>query len=361
MQYKALTVCRPMCLILPVVVVCAVAPAADPDVDRLIGALRSRSNEERQVAILRVANLGVKAVDAVPELIVAIQDGDEAIRVCAKQALVAIGTPAIAPLERLVGNSNCSPDARYMSLLGLAEIEAHPSNVVFDALKSQHDQVRLGAAVALGVVRADGSVKSLAAAADDTAAPVRAQVAQSLGSLKSDVDITIPALKKLLKDSDAWTRTYAAEAVANFGADAASAKDLLMHATEDEYEIVRVAACRALSRVSLDRESLRAIIACLNDTTFPVREAALLALARARIIPASALPRVISMVGAAEGSPVVRACAARVLGVATPPAIDALPALRSAAKGDEDEYVRKQAAESVTRIVAKLKQKEFRD
>lgn len=183
--------------------------------------LKGADAQNRREAITAAGSLHIKT--AVPDLIAALNDGDDQIRAKAAEALWSLG-----------------PDSH----------EAAPALAA--RLKDPNAGVRLNAAGALGAIGSDAAVVglgSLRGALRDADPYVRAQAADSLGKFGPAAGPAASELITALKDRDTNVRTAAAYALAELGAAAREALPALNDLAKERNGDVRTAALYALKEI----------------------------------------------------------------------------------------------------------------
>jgi HEAT repeat protein len=208
--------------------------ATQHDVPAAAAGLASADPAVRTRAACDLRKMGRDAEPAMPRLVALLDDGSPVDgSVCgertwrfrnvddmtspgeqAASALVAIGTPAYAPLKKaLAGPAWIGRRNAAWGLGALHESEAVPA--LIDALKDTDAGVREQVAWALGAIGDKRAVDGLMGALGDAAAGVRKQAAWALGALGDRR--AVPALTKCLKDTDAGVRKQAAWALGAIG------------------------------------------------------------------------------------------------------------------------------------------------
>ena len=291
-------------------------------VDSLNWAMRDEKPAVQSRLAKVVAKIQAAAKPRVPGFIRAMADEDQGVRSRAAKQLGYIGAQAgqaVQPLIEALGDKQWA--VRLAVAEALAKIAPNSKGVqqalMRTARKDGHWWVRKAAAA--GLLRAhppvlDNAVEALR----DNNLSVRMGIAWELGQLGPAAGPAIPALVKALGDENGSVRDSAARALGKIGPPARAALPALRKALTDKHEDTRVDA--ALSLWRLDPSSAGA-----------------------------ALPVIVEMLVAKH--PQRRVTGALVLGQMGPAAKKAIPALKEALK-DEDEDVRKAAAEALKKIQA---------
>lgn len=302
----------------------------------------------------------------------------------------------VAELRELYIGTNPDSIKRWLIKLGL-----------MNERKSRSDEEILDDLVALG----EKSVPALIEALKDNNHKVREIVISVLGTIGKDSDAIkiIPALIQTLKSEDAYDRQNAACALGQIGPSARQAVPALIRSLKDTDNKVRISAFWALHYIEpavASKEVVGPLIEAMGDNNESVQIDAAKALGAIGPAAEEAVPSLIKTLknktegeashplfglsllieaaralgeigpAAKESVPALiklleselgdedndawisaedaRCCAAEALGKIGPEAKEAVPALVEALK-DEDEYVRKAAAEAMEKIEAKTK------
>lgn len=159
----------------------ALGPIGSAALPTLVKALEGDEDEAvRASAAGALAQMGPEAKPAMPALVAAIRDEKRGVRLAAANALVQIGADAVADLT--------------------------------EALNSDDTGTQLVAARALGQMGTDG-FPALVEALENGNMFAKFQAASVLGFMGAGANDAIPALEKLLDDSDRSVQTAAAEAL----------------------------------------------------------------------------------------------------------------------------------------------------
>jgi HEAT repeat protein len=313
----------------------------DPEaVPALLEAMRGEDTKLRALAVEALGGIGVRASEAVPDLVAALADDAWEERRRSRHAspldtraeyvvnpvvdaLGRIGSPAVGPLVESLRAGKAATRRRAASALAaVSPATARPVGALVLALEDVEPEVRAEAARALATVgpRAREAATALVKAMGDSAWEVRRHAANALGALGPDVaSVSVPALEKALRDADRDVARSVSNALASLGEPAVLA--LLQALTDDSIESV--------DPMSMEGE---------------VENPAVDGLAWMGPVAVPALVYALAAPG-----PKVRARAARALASMGARAAPALPALVKAAK-DPDESVRHEATEAIRRI-----------
>jgi HEAT repeat protein len=282
-------------------------------------ALRSHDREVRVEAIRTLSAVGINSADAVPDLIVLLDDWSADVRAQAAKTLGGMGTDAQVALTTLAAHFS-DPD---------------------HSVRRQS----LDAALKIGP-RSFMAAPFLAALDSDD--PETVQLASSaIGRLGQLDESAVPALRRATNGRRADVRLFAIQSLASLGPKAKDAVPELRAALNDADARVREQALNALSQLGSGSGTTGALAAALTTADTKLRDAAALALNRAPSVDASAVSPLIQALG--SRTPGIRQIAARSLGKAGTAAKDATPALEQALK-DPDPNVRREAATAIGRI-----------
>lgn len=190
----------------------------------------------------------VEPTEAIPDLVLALEDQDPVKRKESAQALGCIGkeaATAIPALTQTLGDEKKWVRIAAARALGQIGPEAIPS--LTQALENQDASIRAAAAWGLGYIgsEANEAIPVLIQALGDEDETVCQAAAWALGGIGSAV---VPTLIQVLEDKDLDTnlRKYAAIALGQAGTEAEEAIPNLILALEDESEEVRTGAKIAL-------------------------------------------------------------------------------------------------------------------
>jgi HEAT repeat protein/lysophospholipase L1-like esterase len=195
-----------------------------------------------------------KDAAAVPTLLAALGDPDEAVRRESARALGRLGTaadPARPGLHRALRDPRQSvrwAASRALFDLGVRTSELGPLE---EALSSDDPYVRGFAAFSLGELGAPAreAVPALAAALRHPDGYTRGGAVAALAKLGPEAAAAVPALREGLASADGDRRWKAARTLGRIGPAAAAAVPALVKSLEDPNEHVRMHAARALARI----------------------------------------------------------------------------------------------------------------
>jgi HEAT repeat protein len=200
---------------------------------------RNAAGEKLRIAGLQaMIAFGENAVEAVPDLVDALNDNDPFVRWYATRMVGSVGREAkeaVPILIRLLDSKIKMPRIRYQSLL--------------DSGRESQETLQLMAATALGAIgpEARAAIPSLIRALDAHDSSLRLAVAEALGQIGSADPAVIPALSRAMTSSvHNDLADHAATALGSLGEAAIPALIRGIHEHDPE---VRVRAAQALSRM----------------------------------------------------------------------------------------------------------------
>ena len=200
-----------------------VAPAADPEVLRLVAALADTDPAARRRAAQDLASFGPEAAPALVALTAALGDRTPDVRLRAAEAIGRIGPaarPAVPALAQALRDADPMVRAEAAKSLGLmAEAAAAAVAPLAAALASPEVAVRREAAKALARVGrgAEPALGALLEALGDKDKTVRAQAARALGRIGPPARGAVPALTAMSRDSDVIVSREARTALESIG------------------------------------------------------------------------------------------------------------------------------------------------
>lgn len=251
----------------------AFAQVGEASIPALTTLLADADVQKRWTAAYALNSIGSpKTADP---LIVALNDRDERIRDLATSALTRIGKDAIEPLAKAAKNENV--DVRLAAINALGGM-ARPDtiSILHAALKDDEPIIRDAAVAALGNTGSAKAIPALTEAIQNKDTKVRADAVQALVKLGRD---SLEVMVEASKDKDWQVRRAATDGLGMLGlADAVPALNRLI---VDEDDRVRTAAGLAIARIGPSaRLSITPLINTLKDKSDEVRDAAAYALAK---------------------------------------------------------------------------------
>ncbi len=235
--------------------------------------LGSQDAAERLRAANELGFMRTKAASAVPDLIGALQDEHEPVRVTAAYALGALGAAAIGPLMAALDDEQEAEFFAHDTTInvssvahGLALVGAPAAPRLIDALASPLEHVRANAAYALSEMGEAGSlaVDHLIAAISDPSQAVARHAVSALGMIGEPADRIVAAIAKAYDTADDESlRSYMMQACIRLGRKAEAAIPTLEKATRDDFAYVRAFAVEALARIDT-ADALRATVPFLR-------------------------------------------------------------------------------------------------
>lgn len=192
--------------------------------------------------------------NGIPQLIAALGDKDEAVRLNAAYELGAVGAPAVPALIEIwreASRSGVEAESFRHATYALSGIRAPAVPALIDTLQDENESIRTSAAYALGDIgsAAQESVPSLTQALGDESAWVRRHATEALGIIGQPAQDTVSALTGMLHDEHYWIRDNAARALARLGSAAEAAVPTLTNTLNDENRYVRFHAMFALKQI----------------------------------------------------------------------------------------------------------------
>jgi HEAT repeat protein len=205
---------------------------------------------------------------AVPELIKALDDPSETVRIRALLILGTIGREArlaVMPVAKLLEHK----DARFRLLaalvLGAMHEEGRPAaKLLANALRDQEPKIRFVAADSLYQI-GPPAIPFLIAAAKDVNGEIRIQAFRTLGRFLESEE-ALEALAVGLKDKDRKVRAVAAASLSRLGAFAKSTLAKLLESLEENDLDLQVNAFTAVMGLGMHRDKdLREALTSLNE------------------------------------------------------------------------------------------------
>ncbi len=269
---------RSCLLALAVAFLCSVAWGADAQ--ELAAKLGSGTAAERSAAADALADMGIGAQAAVPQLIAVLASPDADVRWHAARALGVIGdAKAVPALRKLTTDTEALVRAQSIYALGLLKSDDKESlTAIVAGLKDKEVQVRRAAVRALSMIKADRKVTiplvvDLLKDADPNVAT------RALHSITEAGAEAVPALTAALTHPEA--RYWACIALAEMGPQAKDAVPGLIKVLADEQPQNRLQATIALAEIGpVAKSAVLDLTKLLGDKSEPVRNAAVFALGR---------------------------------------------------------------------------------
>ena len=279
----------------------------------------------RCAATWALGQIGSPAIDAVPVLLLALEDPDKTVRSNAAKSLGQIGKQDIALLPDLVRAMNDeSWGVRINAAYAVYRTDRSKWDIVLplltEALNHENDDVRYDAVDVLGDIKApiQDVMPLLVNALNDEDASVRRCAAKALGKIGDPA--AVPVLREALQ-AEGWSMVQAV-VVALTQIDAPEALETLISALSDTDYTVRYHVSDALEKMNPPpKDAVPALIGVLNDTDPWARRQAARALGK--IGDPAAVPMLIENL--THGDPRVREAAVDALKkIATPEALKAV-------------------------------------
>jgi HEAT repeat protein len=233
--------------------VSALARLGKAAVPHLARALREQDPNIRQAAAFYLGRMGPEAAPAVPDLALALQDKEDAVRIEVAAALRHVGrSAAAAAVPALIQSlEDPSPSVRGYASTSLSEIGAPTVWALVGLINHGDTNVQKAATKALvenyRALRLTAGIFRKMAQSDD--ASMRELALQTLGTLRADDDATLNTLGTALKDRDPRVRLAAVKALLAVSWKAEVAWAGLQACLEDESPPVRAAAKEVLDRM----------------------------------------------------------------------------------------------------------------
>jgi HEAT repeat protein len=315
---------------------CSSSLAAEVILADQIAALQSPEQLSREMALVRISQLGGNAAPAIPAIIPVLKaDPAEGVRIVAAQALGRIGNPSEASGPALLAAfDDASISVRVASIQSLRQLGWEKQTVVQKLIgMAAHESWVQRVAVAEGLMIArelkdqpdieQAASTTLLKLLADPYVLVRSAAARSLGGIKMGADAAIPALIVAAADPDWRVRRDTASALGSFGEQAASANDVLVTLLRDPDHETRLRAGQSLRAVN-PTGAFDLVMAAAKDGNENIRTTAIEAIGRY-----GASEQVIAALAGAlgDGSADVRFRAVRALDAMGPGAKPALEAL----------------------------------
>ncbi len=238
----------------------------------------------------------IRDISAIPELLQAIGDEAEEIRIKASYALGEIGAPAIAPLQALLAKPQ-PLEKVYHAVAALGHIGPSALPALRAMLRSASDKIRQKTVEALKQIGPPAG-ELLLLAMNDEVSGIRAYTAWCLMQLGPQILRQQPALQtpllsalqKSLHDDSDKARMYALLALRSLGNLASTAAPRLRQLLQDRLWYIRKIAATTLAGLGESaRIAIPELVTSLQDDTWDVRQEAAAALLTLR--PLSILPQ----------------------------------------------------------------------
>ena len=233
----------------------ALAEIGPQAVDAVPALLQALMNEEDAGLRQAVSDaLGAIGSEAVPALVQALADEDERVRNAAARALKDVGPQAVDAVPALIqalGDPDDDVGLAAASALGDVGPEAIP--MLVEALGERDANARRGAILALGRIGPEAKEAApliIRALEEESEWLVRSSAAYALGSMQPDASEAVPALIQALGDESEYVRAAAADALGDFASQAGDAIPALIELLADEYAGARSSAVRALRDIT---------------------------------------------------------------------------------------------------------------
>lgn len=357
-----------------------------------VAALQSPEQLSREMALVRMSQLGGNAGSAIPAIIPVLKaDPAEGVRIVAAQALGRIGNPVEASGPALFAAfDDASISVRVAAIQSLRQLGWEKQTVIQKLISmAAHESWVQRVAVADGLMMArelkdqpdieQAAATTLLTLLADPYVLVRSAAARSLGGIRMGADAAIPALIGAAADSDWRVRRDVAGALGTFGEQAASANDVLvtllrdsdnetrlraaqslravnpngafdlvMAAAKDGNEYIRTTAIESIGRYGANEPAIAALIGALGDGSVDVRFRAVRAFEAMGPAAKPALEALTKSVN--DRNCIVREYACRALGRMGPEAASAVPVLNVASTDDWHGGTRKAALAALKAI-----------
>ena len=341
------------------------------EVASLINQLRNGSAEARRDAANALGRIGAAAKDAIPQLVVSLNDPDKNVRLAAAYALSQIRVKEAVPhLVDLLKDPD--KDVHLAAVVALGQIGAAawlvvppPVDLLNDfkvavpqlvvSLNDPDRGVRRAAADALGHIGpgAKAAVPPLVDLLKDPDKDLRRAAVVALGRIGAAAKAAVPQLVVSLNAPDMDVRLAAADALGHIGPGAKAAVPPLVDLLKDPDKDLRRAAFDALGHIGPGaKAAVPPLVDLLKDPDKDLRRAAVVALGRIGAAAKAAVPQLV--VSLKDPDKDVCRAAAEVLGKIGSDAKDAVPQL-VVLLNDPDQFVRWTAVDALGQIGAEAK------
>lgn len=205
---------------------------------------------QRVGAARALSVIGPSALEAIPDLIVALQDPAGEMRWAAAQALAHLGEPAIAALAAAATNANVTLRQIAVYALGEAGTNAAPAAaVLFDCVRDTNESVQASALYSLSRIGPAAVPVVLAAFSTDDPAP-RAAAAKAIRVMNRPPRQVTKSLLECATNTSPDVRRQALEALQVLRLKYPYVVATYWRALEDRDPEVRCAAVRAMLQVA---------------------------------------------------------------------------------------------------------------
>jgi HEAT repeat protein len=250
-----------------------------PAIPAVVAATLDDDQELRDEAHHVLKIMGQEAVrkgGAVPLLVKALADRDEATRARAAECLAALGPGASEAVPALVAAlTDESPAVRRAAAFAAGKLGSKSVvPLLIEAITDRDEAARSQAAECLAALGpgASEAVPALVAALKHPDRKVRSSAAWVLGQIGPETAIE-PLLQALNDDPDKWVRRASASSLKFVEPRPAKVVDALLNALQDDFEEVRAVAIESLQR-SMPKRAIPLVIERLEDPSPQVRLAA---------------------------------------------------------------------------------------
>ncbi len=229
----------------------------------------------RSTAMQLLGQMGTGDTNAVPALVRALSDKDQALAVAARESLSQAGDAAVWPLIKVLKHE--SPSVRFLAVSALADLGPNTSDAVPALLETLRDEVpELRSAAIVALSRSGAAVDTLlpafVRATGDKVVTVRLDAINAIAAFQAEAVLATLPLSRLLKDEEQWVRSSAAFALGQIGPTANEATPALLEALKDSSAHVRVTAGNALWKITGKSDGLVPVfLAALKESDLRLR------------------------------------------------------------------------------------------
>jgi HEAT repeat protein len=320
--------------------------------DLVMDGLKDKDNTVRQQAVFTLQNLQGDLTEALPTIMELMKDKELNINRNQLVWLLSRTGEAGAPhLGELLKDKDLNvrfQAAQFLRNLGpKGAAKAMPA--IKEAMTDSHPNIRFNCMYLVAAAGGDGPDELAKLFADSKDGGVRATALQALVSANQK-KAALPLLKSAMK-GDVQLRQMAVNLLGNFGQDSAEGFDAFTQALKDEALQIRVSAGYLGSYYGQKSHApLEEALKSTKDSNF--RQAIMQSLQNSNYKAKSGVAPLIECLK--DANPTVKVFACNLLGNIGSDAVDALPALREAAK-DSNAQVQQSANAAVRRIEPKDK------